>query len=78
MQGGRNPHSYIHITDVNGDRYAFLGIDACLSPGPKRPFNFIGMLSSNETSHIRKLIGFAKESGKITEIRVVIFSFLKI
>ena len=29
----------------NGDRYTFVGVDACIDPGPKRPFNFFGKLT---------------------------------
>lgn len=28
----------------NGDSYSFIAIDACLEPGPRRPFNFFGSL----------------------------------
>jgi hypothetical protein len=28
----------------SGDKYTFIGIDACIDPGPKRPFNFYGAL----------------------------------
>lgn len=29
----------------NGDRYTFIAVDACLEPGPRRPFNFFGQLT---------------------------------
>ena len=28
----------------NGGKYTFIGVDANLQPGPKRPFNFFGNL----------------------------------
>lgn len=28
----------------NGDKYSFIGIDGCIEPGPRRPFNFFGRL----------------------------------
>ena len=28
----------------SGDKYTFIGVDSCIDPGPKRPFNFYGAL----------------------------------
>lgn len=55
VQGKNHPRSYMHQIAKNGDRYSFIAVDACLDPGPKRPFNFVGMLSMNETQHIINL-----------------------
>ena len=44
-----------------GDKYTFIGVDACLEPGPKRPFNFLGLLTSNETNKIIDLAEMSKE-----------------
>ena len=35
-------YSYTHSTAFG--HYAFLALDACPSPGPRRPFNFFGVL----------------------------------
>ncbi|EAT47735.1 AAEL001191-PA [Aedes aegypti] len=58
-QGKNHPRSYLHQVAKDGERYSFIAVDACLDPGPKRPFNFVGMLSMNETQHI---IGLAEKS----------------
>ncbi|XP_039431982.1 transmembrane protein 62-like [Culex pipiens pallens] len=56
VQGKIHPRSYLHQeVTKDGDRYSFIAVDACLDPGPKRPFNFVGMLSMNETQHIINL-----------------------
>lgn len=33
----------------------FIAIDACLDPGPKRPFNFIGNLDQDEILNLNSL-----------------------
>lgn len=43
--------------------YSFIGVDACLEPGPRRPFNFIGMLDDVEVDEINGLIKKTEESG---------------
>lgn len=62
VQGRKHPHSYLYADVFNGDKYGFLGIDACLSPGPKRPFNFVGMLNKTESLHLKHLIEKAKKN----------------
>ncbi|XP_065078386.1 transmembrane protein 62-like isoform X2 [Ochlerotatus camptorhynchus] len=54
-QGKKHARSYMHQVTKDGERYSFIAVDACLDPGPKRPFNFVGMLSMNETQHIMNL-----------------------
>ncbi|KAK6636235.1 hypothetical protein RUM43_009893 [Polyplax serrata] len=61
IQGAKNPHSYLYTSHINGDTYGFLGVDACLSPGPKRPFNFVGVLNKTEIKHVKHLIAEAKQ-----------------
>lgn len=43
------------------ETYSFIAIDACLKPGPKRPFNFIGILDQDEINRIQQLINQSKE-----------------
>lgn len=43
----------------DGNRYSFIGADACLKPGVKRPFNFVGQFESDE---LQKLMKFRKQS----------------
>lgn len=41
----QHERSYIYkLNMTNGDQYSFIGVDACVEPGPKRPFNFFGNL----------------------------------
>ncbi|XP_075225591.1 transmembrane protein 62-like isoform X2 [Lycorma delicatula] len=64
VQGIKNPKSYIHqITDKNGNLYSFIALDACLDPGPRRPFNFMGILTETEISNVRKLAEIASPSN---------------
>lgn len=54
---------------VGGDLYSFIGVDACLEPGPRRPFNFIGLLDQVEITEINNLI----EQTKMTESNYTIW-----
>lgn len=45
------------------ETFSFIAIDACLKPGPKRPFNFIGILDQNEINRIQQLVNLSKESN---------------
>lgn len=67
IQGGHNPRSYMHQVRLNanegGDLYTFIGIDACLEPGPRRPFNFVGMVDKPEIDEVRRLIARTIASG---------------
>lgn len=56
VQGKNHPRSYIYQIRERGELYSFIGVDACLEPGPKRPFNFIGMLDDVEVDEINRLI----------------------
>jgi Calcineurin-like phosphoesterase len=61
MQGRLHRKSYAYDMEKGENKYSFIGIDASLVPGPKRPFNFIGILSANETQHV---IDLAEKSQK--------------
>lgn len=41
---------------------SFVALDACLEPGPKRPFNFFGVVRERDTEHLHTLIR-AVEAG---------------
>lgn len=48
--------SYRYQVDAHdGSRYSFLAVDACLKPGIRRPFNFIGRLDSEELERVKQL-----------------------
>jgi hypothetical protein len=63
MQGRHHPRSYMHQISQGSELYSFVGVDACLEPGPRRPFNFIGKLDSAEIDEINKLIERSIERG---------------
>nr|CAD7416482.1 unnamed protein product [Timema poppensis] len=63
IQGVSHPRSYLHQISKGGDKYSFIGVDACLEPGPRRPFNFVGMLRKNEMEHVRNLSEEAHRQG---------------
>ncbi|CAF0957061.1 unnamed protein product [Brachionus calyciflorus] len=42
------------LKEPNGDTYNFIAIDACVEPGPRRPFNFFGGLNKKELDLIEK------------------------
>uniref|UniRef100_A0A1B6LP93 Uncharacterized protein n=2 Tax=Graphocephala atropunctata TaxID=36148 RepID=A0A1B6LP93_9HEMI len=64
VQGGANPRSYLHtIRTAGGKVFSFIAMDACLEPGPKRPFNFFGLVNERETEHLKSLVRKAAEAG---------------
>lgn len=64
IQGSQNPHSYMKLLKgSSGEKYAFIAVDACLPLGLKRPFNFIGVITQENTNHLQKLINEAKSAG---------------
>jgi hypothetical protein len=37
--------SYMYdLTIPSGDKFSFIAVDACVEPGPRRPYNFFGNL----------------------------------
>lgn len=63
MQGKAHPRSYLIQTRKGSAVYSFLGIDACLEPGPRRPFNFVGIIDQPEVTEINRLIKKVKDTG---------------
>ncbi|PNF33569.1 hypothetical protein B7P43_G16995 [Cryptotermes secundus] len=63
IQGQAHPKSYMYQIKKGGETYSFIGMDACLEPGPRRPFNFVGVLSQEEMDHVKKLSDEAKRKG---------------
>ncbi|XP_011144010.1 transmembrane protein 62 isoform X2 [Harpegnathos saltator] len=61
VQGKKHPRSYIYNVVVGSETYSFLAIDACLKPGPKRPFNFVGVLDQREINKIQHLINQSRD-----------------
>jgi hypothetical protein len=56
----KHERSYIYeLKQPNGDRYSFIAVDACVEPGPRRPFNFFGSLEPEDLELLDK---YAKQS----------------
>lgn len=55
-QGKLHKKSYLYQIDVNGIKYDFVGLDASIEPGSKRPYNFIGMIDNDELEYVKKLV----------------------
>ncbi|KAH0539902.1 transmembrane protein 62-like [Cotesia glomerata] len=70
VQGRNHSRSYIHQISANKEKFSFIAIDACLDPGPRRPFNFIGLLDNKEVDHVRKL---AQESRRLNSNYIIWF-----
>ncbi|XP_027844232.1 transmembrane protein 62-like isoform X3 [Aphis gossypii] len=61
-QGQSHPRSYIYkVTNHVGMSLNMIAVDACLDPGPKRPFNFIGNLDENEILQLQSLANNSKD-----------------
>jgi len=65
IQGEKHPRSYIYNVNTSLDTFSFIAIDASLRPGPKRPFNFIGILNEGEINRIQQLVNQSKESNAV-------------
>lgn len=63
IQGKKHPRSYMYNVNVGSETYSFIAIDACLKPGPRRPFNFVGILDQQEIDKIQQLVNQSKESN---------------
>ncbi|XP_011498584.1 PREDICTED: transmembrane protein 62-like [Ceratosolen solmsi marchali] len=62
MQGRKHPRSYMHQVHLGLDKYTFIAVDACLKPGPKRPFNFVGALDNLEIDRLESLMNESRSS----------------
>lgn len=64
IQGPQHKRSYMKtVTIPGGEKVSFIAVDTCLEPGPKRPFNFVGVLTQNHTDEINLLVEEAKRAG---------------
>ncbi|XP_067136541.1 transmembrane protein 62-like isoform X2 [Centruroides vittatus] len=55
IQGHKHNRSYNYTFHHGSDTYTFIGINACLEPGPKRPFNFLGIINQDEYKKLQKM-----------------------
>lgn len=53
----------MYTVNIGTELYTFIAIDACLKPGPRRPFNFVGVLDEREIKSINELINKSHESN---------------
>ncbi|XP_067847218.1 transmembrane protein 62 isoform X2 [Heptranchias perlo] len=51
----RREGSFHYVHQTHFGNYSFICADATLSPGPKRPFNFFGLLNQNKMNELSKL-----------------------
>lgn len=55
VRGQRHRRHYSYYVEKGGDTYAFIAVDACLEPGPNRPFNTVGFLHPTDITALRAL-----------------------
>lgn len=55
-------YRYHHRTS-DGDSFSFISIDACPNPGPKRPFNFFGLVGESEFNNLKNLVEESVDSN---------------
>lgn len=55
-QGPHHKKSYLYQVNVDGLKYDFIGLDASIEPGTKRPYNFIGMIDNDELSRVKSMV----------------------
>uniref|UniRef100_T1IQP5 AD domain-containing protein n=1 Tax=Strigamia maritima TaxID=126957 RepID=T1IQP5_STRMM len=65
IQGKLHARSYMFNFQHDNDTYSFIGVDACLEPGPKRPFNFIGLINEEEMKLLKEF-KTKSESSNVT------------
>ncbi|KZC13997.1 Transmembrane protein 62 [Dufourea novaeangliae] len=63
IQGKKHPRSYMYTINIGSELYTFIAVDACLKPGPRRPFNFVGVLDEQEIKSIHSLVNKSQESN---------------
>ncbi|XP_026463910.1 transmembrane protein 62-like isoform X2 [Ctenocephalides felis] len=63
VQGRIHKRSYLHQISLGNEKYSFIALDASLTPGPRRPFNFVGMITKAESEYAIKLAEEARASG---------------
>lgn len=61
---GTLSYHYLHKTN-DGDQTSFISVDACPNPGPKRPFNFFGLVYESEFNQLKEFIKDASDSNQI-------------
>lgn len=52
----------VTVLDNSNQSYSFIGVDASLNPGPRRPLNFIGQLNRQEYSYLEEIERKSRQS----------------
>ena len=55
VQGAVHPRSYVHYVRKGDINYSFIAVDATLEVGPRRPFNFVGVLGEHEWNNVQQI-----------------------
>ena len=55
VQGQHHNSHYSFTIPSGNETYAFVAVDACLSPGPNRPFNTVGLLHKADIDALRNI-----------------------
>ena len=63
VQGPHHKSHYNYTLKAGGDQFTFIAVDACLAPGPRRPFNFIGVLHDHDIETLEHMKLAAHQSG---------------
>ncbi|XP_059485481.1 transmembrane protein 62-like [Neocloeon triangulifer] len=66
VQGTKHLRSYMIQVRHDSDVYSFVAVDACLDPGPKRPFNFIGVVGLKEYEQLKEFDHQANSESNFT------------
>ena len=53
--GKKHQRHYAYNFTNGNDRYSFVAADACVSPSPKRPYNFVGVLTSQDIQSLKEI-----------------------
>lgn len=73
-QGKHHKRSYMEMVEKDDFKYSFIAIDACMEPGLKRPFNFIGLLTESEINKIQKMTETSKENSTDYNLKTIWFA----
>ena len=65
VQGGAHPRSYLYTVSRGRRQYAFVALDATVDPGPRRPFNFFGVVSPREMAALREYTEKARRADHV-------------
>ena len=61
LSGHRRSYSHFVQPKKSGPSFAFVGIDFTLTPSPKRPFNFFGVLSDHDMYEVEEMLESASK-----------------